>query len=69
MSLFPFPKTCGKNLCLECSKVEAKGTKALGCGRCGKWLYVGCGVLEEADLEFMSADGRLALAGFVISAP
>ena len=51
----------GKNPCLECGKAVAKGAKALGCGRCGKWLHVGCGVLEEADFVFMSARFR---AGF-----
>ena len=51
----------GKNLCLECGKIVAKGAKALGCGQCGKWLHVGCGVLEEGDLVFMSGRSK---AGF-----
>ena len=51
----------GKNPCLECGKVVAKGAKALGCGKCGKWLHVGCGVLEDTDFDFMSARWK---AGF-----
>ena len=39
----------------------AKGEKALGCGRRGKWLNLGCGVLEEEGFEFISARWK---AGF-----